>query len=62
VLLGTTGSAGEHCEAYAAGEPLVQVAVAERQAAVGEVVLSQAAAAAVADRLKTVPVGEGCHG
>jgi class 3 adenylate cyclase/tetratricopeptide (TPR) repeat protein len=61
LLLGTTGSAGDHCEPYAAGEPIVQVALAERKAAVGEVVLSPAAAAAAGDRLETVPVGQGCH-
>lgn len=61
VLLATTGKAGQHCEAYAAGEPLVQVAVAERQAKQGEVVLSPAAAAAAANRLETVPIGEGCE-
>jgi len=61
VLLATTGSAGEHCEAYAAGAPLAQVVVAKLQAKVGEVVLSPAAAAAAANRLETEPTGDGCR-
>jgi class 3 adenylate cyclase len=51
VLLATTGAAGQHCEAYVAGKPMEQVALAERQARVGEVVLSAEAAAAANDLL-----------
>lgn len=63
VLLGTTGSAGQYCEAYAAGEPLVQIALAQQQAHVGDVVLSSAAAAAAVPslRLETTPLAQGCH-
>ena len=63
VLLGTTGAAGQHCEAYVAGEPLVQVALAQQQAQVGEVVFSPAAAAAAArsTQLETMPIALGCH-
>lgn len=61
VLLAVTGTAGQHCEAYAAGNPLDQVAIAGRRAKLGEVVLSPAAAVVAAHRLEMEPSGEGCQ-